>query len=82
MSLMQYATSLASRATATENHHPAPTKFRSFSSPPIFEVRRKANENRASLEMLHSIGEGSFSTFATDDFPYLRRIHPNGKSEC
>ena len=82
--LEHYFVSLAGRAAATSNRNPAPNKFRTFSSPHIFEVNRKARENRIELELLHrasaAASQVNFSNFVTEDYPYLRRIHPHAIS--
>jgi cell cycle checkpoint protein len=49
----QVAGSLAGRAVADANRHPAPSKFRQFTSPPIYEVIRKRRENDSLFVQLH-----------------------------
>ena len=44
--------SLAGRAVANTNIHPAPNKFRQFSSPKSFEVARKRAQNEVSIQQL------------------------------
>lgn len=87
-----YVGSLAGRAIANANKHPAPLTFRALSAPKVFEAYRKARANGST--MLHlckrlSVGSnmllldtnvGASRTFITDYLPFMRTILPNGKS--
>ncbi|KAL7569297.1 hypothetical protein ACA910_016843 [Epithemia clementina (nom. ined.)] len=76
------ASSLAGRAVAYANHHPAPSKFRQFTKPKSFHAmaQRKANQwrldqyYRASTTTASSVvaSRHSRNTFATDLYPYGR----------
>jgi len=47
-----YVMSLAGRAVAHANHHPAPSRFRQLQAPKILEIRRKRNDNEHLLKQL------------------------------
>jgi hypothetical protein len=69
------------RSVAVTNRHAAPTRFHSFSSPPIFSVQAKAVENHSYLERMWNYeaqltGSTSFRVFVEDIYPYLRSIQP------
>ena len=82
------AASLAGRAVAAYNRHPAPTKFRQFSKPKIFEVIRKRNANNLRLQGLHhrlaidsrevraQSALGTNAAMVLDSLSYLRIIDP------
>ena len=78
-----YAASLAGRAVAHANRHPAPNKFRSFSAPKVFEVMRKRRENQWQLQYLdqrlsasHRLALGRSGLLASDQLPYMRKLLP------
>lgn len=83
-----YAASLAGRAVGNANKHPAPTKFRQFNAPKVFEVLRNRRANGGHVDQLKrrlSIGMGELSyrwtlvptsNFATDCLPFVRKILP------
>mmetsp|Transcript_13938 Transcript_13938/g.33516 ORF Transcript_13938/g.33516 Transcript_13938/m.33516 type:complete len:677 (+) Transcript_13938:107-2137(+) len=72
------ASSLAGRAVAYANHHPAPNKFRQFSKPKSFEVMsiRKANQWRLDQHCRGQLTRfyHSRQAFATDIYPYARQF--------
>jgi hypothetical protein len=43
---------LAGRAVANTNKHPTANKFRQFSSPKIFEIMRKRQQNEVTIQHL------------------------------
>ena len=47
-----YTTSLISRSVADANKHPAPSKFRQFHAPKLFEVMKKRRENEIKVNIL------------------------------
>ena len=83
-----YVGSLASRAVANYNHHPAQGKFRQFSAPKIFEVIRKRNANeQANRELMFRLSLSSNdmaistvlsqSNFNSDSISLVKRILPS-----
>jgi len=85
--------SLAGRAVADANKHPAPSRFRSLGAPKMFEARKKQLENKILLQQLcnrlastadimplETCIDSSSKTFVTDMLPYLRRIKPQGEN--
>jgi cell cycle checkpoint protein len=86
-----YVASIAGRAVADANKHPAPSSFRSLSTPKIFEVMRNRRANEVTMLQLCkrlSLGSdtmpldtnlGGSRTFVTDLLPYMRTIVPSGK---
>lgn len=88
---MQYIASLAGRAVADANKHPAAGRFRSLRAPKLFEVMRKQTENRSKLDQLCKrlayrdeilpieTCVGSVQRLVTDSLPFIRTILPNGK---
>ena len=87
-----YIGSLAGRAIANANKHPAPSTFRALSAPKVFEVYRKARVNGSTmLQLCKRLSAGSglllldtnigaSRSFITDYLPFMRTILPNGKS--
>ena len=87
----EYACSIASRSVANSNRNPAPTSFRPFSSPKVFEVMRKRRENEDRMQALWkrlSVGSnmlqissniGSSKSLAMHDIAYMSTIIPDGK---
>ena len=87
----QYISSLAGRAIADANKHPAPNKFRQLTAPKIFEVLRKRRGNGVKMLQLCkrlSCGSetlplnsniGSSECFVIDSLPFMRHIYPNGE---
>ena len=85
---LQYVSSLAGRAVADANVHPAPNRFRQLSAPKVFEVMQKKRANGVSMIQLCrrlSYGSnvlsldanvGSLNHFITDSLPYLRSVLP------
>mmetsp|Transcript_59846 Transcript_59846/g.177360 ORF Transcript_59846/g.177360 Transcript_59846/m.177360 type:complete len:788 (-) Transcript_59846:40-2403(-) len=85
----QYVSSLAGRAVADANRHPAPNKFRQFGAPKVFEVLRKRRANGAKMLQLCKrlscgsgtlplgINVGSASGFVVDCLPFMRTILPD-----
>jgi cell cycle checkpoint protein len=76
-----YATSLAGRTVANANRHPAPTSFRSFGAPKVFDVIRKRNENASRIQHVcwaRNVTQSTTSTatFALDVLPFSRTILP------
>lgn len=83
-----YAGSLAGRAVACFNVAPAPTKFRQFTAPKVFDVWRKRRNNQGQIQQLHrrlalssctlsmSSLFGGMGDFAADGLPYIRRLVP------
>ena len=61
------ATSLVGRAVAATNRHPAATKYRQLSSPPIYDVLKKRRMNAARIPS---------TTYALDVLPLAQRIQP------
>ena len=49
---LEYITSLAGRAVAETNKHPAPTKFRALDAPKMFDVWRKKKINETKINQL------------------------------
>jgi cell cycle checkpoint protein len=87
-----YVGSIAGRAVATANRHPAPRSFRPLSAPKIFEVIRNQRANEVTMNQLCkrlSVGSerimpldsnlGGSSTFVADRLPFMRTIIPGGK---
>jgi hypothetical protein len=86
-----YVGSIAGRAVADANRHPAPNSFRSLSAPKIFEVTRNQRANEVTMEQLCkrlSVASdrmpldanlGKCRTFVTDRLPFMRSIVPGGK---
>lgn len=84
-----YASSLAGRAAANFNRHPAPRSFRQFSAPKVFDVMRKRRGNGVTMQHLCkrlSVGSqqialnanlGDSANFVTNDLPYMRQILPH-----
>jgi DNA polymerase III delta prime subunit len=79
-----YASSLAGRAVACTNLHPAPHKFRQFSAPPVFEVLRKRRDNTSQIrhfqsrfDMLTMITTTSDSYNHSHAVSGLSHCHPN-----
>jgi cell cycle checkpoint protein len=80
------ASSIAGRAVANTNFHPAPNRFRQFSKPKVFDVLRKGRQNqflmdqlsrRLSTDLLSTSSTlGHLGTFVTDALPFLRLIVP------
>ena len=80
------ASSLAGRAVAFANHHPAPSKFRPLSKPKSLDVLAKRKTNHWRLDQYYRNANGmpgspcwlrsrhSRETFATEIYPYGRRI--------
>lgn len=73
------ASSVAGRAAATFNVHPAPFKFRQLSKPRSFDALRKRSENQAMLK--HALSKTAASLegvdqYATDSLAFVRRIRP------
>ena len=85
----QCASSIAGRAVANSNKHPAPNRFRPFSAPKVFDVIRKRRQNDTLLSELAqrlsishispSTAVGGSHTFITELLPAMRIISPNGK---
>lgn len=87
-SLMDYASSIGSRAIADSNLTPAPPTFRQLSAPKIFGVMRKSTENEVKMDQLrkrlsHGSGKiafdsniGSAHRFVTESLPCMRSILP------
>jgi hypothetical protein len=79
------ASSVAGRAIATFNLHPAPFKFRQLSKPPSFDALRKRLENQAYLR--HVLSRSSSSSihgvdqYATDSLAFVRRIAPESSPQ-
>jgi cell cycle checkpoint protein len=84
-----YVGSIAGRAVATANRHPAPRSFRPLSAPKIFEVIRNQRANEVTMNQLCkrlSVGSerimpldsnlGGSSTFVADRLPFMRTIIP------
>lgn len=84
-----YVHSLASRAVANANRHPAPTKFKQLTSPQNYQVHIKRNANKnIAQQMMHrlmtSINEPynlsvrfcSKNDFLVDMLPFVRIIIP------
>lgn len=86
-----YVGSIAGRAVADANRHPAPNSFRSLTAPKIFEVIRNQRANEVTMGQLCkrlSVGSdrlpldanlGRARTFVTDHLPFMRTIVPYGK---
>jgi cell cycle checkpoint protein len=86
-----YVASLAGRAIADANKHPASSTFRALSAPKVFEAYRKARANRLTMLQLCkrlTVGSGKLSldaniggsrTFITDHLPLMKIILPNGR---
>jgi len=84
-----YVASLAGRAIADANKHPASSTFRALSAPKVFEAYRKARANRLTMLQLCkrlTVGSGKLSldtniggsrTFITDHLPLMKIILPN-----
>eukprot|EP00539_Tryblionella_compressa_P018324 CAMPEP_0178858762 /NCGR_PEP_ID=MMETSP0747-20121128/840_1 /TAXON_ID=913974 /ORGANISM="Nitzschia punctata, Strain CCMP561" /LENGTH=216 /DNA_ID=CAMNT_0020525085 /DNA_START=100 /DNA_END=750 /DNA_ORIENTATION=- len=81
------ASSIAGRAVANTNEHPAPNKFRQFSRPKIFDVVRNEKQNQILVDQLSrrlstyhmsmsSALGGDTGTFVTESLPFLREIIP------
>jgi len=88
-----YASSFASRAVAQANKHPAPKKFRQFTSPKYFQIvrKREANQHKIS-QMLRRVSccdehlqkdvlVSATNIFFTESFSFLHRIIPSGTYE-
>jgi hypothetical protein len=77
------------RAVAHTNKHPAPNKFRQFSTPQVFDVLRNRRQNDVlvaglaqRLSNCHlgpSTVIGGSHAFVTEVLPALRLIHPHGR---
>lgn len=85
-----YVGSIAGRAVAHANRHPAPRSFRPLSAPKIFEVIRNQRANVTTMEQLCkrlSMSDrmpldtnlGGSQTFVADRLPFMRTIAPGGK---
>ena len=67
-----YVSSLAGRAMAHANRHPAPSRFRSLQAPKVLEIRRKRNDNAYHLERLQhrlsmlSLAEGGAASLSAN----------------
>lgn len=83
------AASIAGRAVANTNKHPAPNQFRQFSTPVVFDVVRKRRQNEAlvadlaqrlsnSYHLAPSTALGGSHAFVTELLPSMRLISPNG----
>lgn len=76
-----YACSLAGRAVANANLHPAPFKFRQFSTPKVFDVIRKRRGNEIRIQKVCSeriiTTSAAKASFAVDIMPFVRTILPN-----
>jgi cell cycle checkpoint protein len=82
------ASSIAGRAVANTNFHPAPNKFRQFSKPKVFDAIWKGRQNQVLVDKLSrklSINHcllapstiANYGSFVTESLPYMRRIVPN-----
>lgn len=79
---------LPQRAVAHANKHPAPNKFRQFSTPRVFDVLRNRRQNEILVAELAqqltyshlgpSTVIGGSHDFVTELLPALRIIHPGG----
>jgi cell cycle checkpoint protein len=88
--LTNYAVSLSGRAVANANRSPAPTKFRQFCAPKVYEVMRKSRERYGRMSNFsHRVSQQSgslgiashssmHSSFATDYLPFLNILLPQG----
>jgi len=86
---LEYVSSIAGRAIADTNRHPAPHRFRALDAPKVFEVMRKKRGNDAKMlqlcKRLSFDGEklpvgsiiGSSQNFVTNFLPFLRSIIPD-----
>jgi hypothetical protein len=82
------ASSIAGRAVANSNKHPAANRFRQFSTPKVFDVIRKRRQNEALLSDLAqrlssshlapSTAVGGSHAFVTEMLPAMRTISPDG----
>jgi len=87
-SLLDYASSIGSRAIADSNLTPAPPTFRQLSAPKVFGVMRKSSENEVKMDQLRkrlSLGSGQIALdsnigsahrFVTESLPYMKEILP------
>lgn len=80
------AISLAGRAVAYANRHPAPRSFRPFSTPKVYDVMRRRRENQGRLERLcagrsSAASAANRATLAVDVWPYARTIFPRRGGE-
>ena len=83
-----YASSITSRTVAATNLHPAHSKFRSLTAPKIYQVKRKARDNRHQWDLLRRrlTAQGRLdiraniggTSFVTQTVPFLRSIVPEG----
>lgn len=76
-----YARSLAGRAVAHANRHPAAFRFRQFTAPKVFDVLRKRRDNRARLQSAATAHQhrrqcAAADTYAMDVLPFVRTIRP------
>lgn len=73
------AVAIASRAVAAYNLHPAPSRFRQFGAPRIFEVLRKRSTNREQLR--HALSQSprllGVDQYAIDCLSLVRKIRPD-----
>jgi cell cycle checkpoint protein len=78
-SVFKYASSIAGRAVANTNIHPAPNKFRQFSRPKVFDVIRNGKQNKILVDQLSrrlSKCHCPLSNFVTESLPFVRQIVP------
>jgi cell cycle checkpoint protein len=78
-SVFKYASSIAGRAVANTNIHPAPNKFRQFSRPKVFDVIRNGKQNQILVDQLSrrlSKCHCPLSNFVTESLPFVRQIVP------
>ena len=88
--LVDYAVSLSGRSVANANRSPAPSQFRQFGAPKVYEVMRKSRErygrmSNFSRTVSHRHGSLAIasnfsihSSFVTDYLPYLNILLPEG----
>ncbi|GAX12204.1 cell cycle checkpoint protein [Fistulifera solaris] len=79
-----YVTSLAGRTVAWTNQHPAVSRFRQFSAPPIYQVARKRRDNQNQLSqwrdsllnqgVIHDLANST--AWSTEIVPFVRKIFP------
>ncbi|GAX21300.1 cell cycle checkpoint protein [Fistulifera solaris] len=79
-----YVTSLAGRTVAWTNQHPAVSRFRQFSAPPIYQVVRKRRDNQNQLDqwresllnhgVIHDLANST--AWSTEIVPFARKILP------
>ena len=73
------ASSIAGRAVANTNIHPAANKFRQFSRPKTFDVIRNRRQNQVLVDQLSrkvSRCHCLLPNFVTEALPFLRQISP------